>query len=293
MSVVVPARNSAAQLPALLASLDAQSFPREGFEIVVVDNGSRDGTAAVAARAGAIVLTEPRPSRARARNLGVEAANGNLIAFIDADCIAEPDWLESLVGCLSRSPLAAGPVRVTTSAAASRLERLDALWRFRELERNVKDEGWAVTANLGIRRDAFEAVDGFDASFAHIGEDFDLCVRCAAAGSGLAWCEEAVVVHPAEASLRALLRRAFEHGYSEDQVARVHGRPGGGQWRHPGPLLRGNWALERLGVEVASVPPDDRRRLLLLARLEYGSRMAGSAWAAARLRRSAASGAGS
>jgi GT2 family glycosyltransferase len=284
VSVIVPVRDGERTLADLMASLEVQTLPRERFEVVVIDNASRDRSAEVARALGAIVCEESRPGRARARNTGCAASRGRLLAFIDADCVARSDWLEALQRCLDRSPLAAGPVEVITRQQPNHLERLDALWRFRELEHNVKQEGWSVTANLGMTREAFDAVGGFDESFRHIGEDLDLCRRAVAAGFGIAWCSGAVVEHPAERELGAVLRRAVAHGYSEEQVARVHGRKGGGQWRRPGPLVRGGWALHRLGIEPSEIELSQRRRLLWLARLEYAGRMLGSAWAQLRVR---------
>src|SRR3954467_89343 len=99
VSVIVPVRNGAESLPPLLRSLDEQTVPRERYEVIVVDNDSSDGTAEVAARHGAHVVTEPIANRSRARNRGAEAARARLYAFTDADCIAQPRWLEALIAC--------------------------------------------------------------------------------------------------------------------------------------------------------------------------------------------------
>jgi glycosyltransferase involved in cell wall biosynthesis len=90
LSVVVPVRDGQATLPALLDSLAAQDFPAGRFEIVVVDSASRDASAEVAERRGARLVRVPTPGRARARNAGAAAARGGALAFVDADCVAEP-----------------------------------------------------------------------------------------------------------------------------------------------------------------------------------------------------------
>jgi GT2 family glycosyltransferase len=263
---------------------------RERFEVVVADNASRDRTADVAREGGATVVDVPVPGRARGRNRAVAASSAPLLAFTDADCLAIPGWLESLTGCLEVSPLAAGPVHVDAGSPPNLIERLELLWRFTEQERHVKDEGWSVTANLGMHRSAFDAVGGFDESFRHIGEDLDLCWRARDAGYGLAWCEGAVVSHPAERTLRPVLRRAAAQAHSEHQINLLYGKPGGRHWRHPGPLVRGDFALRHLGGDPESMDPGMRRRLLRLARLDYAARMAGSAWAGLTLGRRARSG---
>jgi GT2 family glycosyltransferase len=260
----------------LLASLSSQTLPSDAFEVVVVDNASTDDTSDVASQGGARVVVEPRPSRSLARNAGVAAAAGDRIAFIDAECEADPGWLAALVACLDRSPLVAGPVGLRLSAQPGLLDRFDALWRFHQRE-HVERDGWAASANLGISRSAFEAIGGFDPAYRHIGEDVDLCLRAGAAGFPIAFCADAWVTHPAEGSWDALLRRGYRQGWSMTQhFHRLAGVVGDRVYRHPGPLVRGDWALRRLGVDPAALDGGERRRMLRVARVEYAARMVGS-----------------
>jgi len=275
-AVVIPAHDAAAALPALLRSLDAQTAGRDAFEVVVVDNASADDTAAVAARLGARVVSEPRPSRARARNAGVAATDAERIAFVDAECEADAGWLAALFGCLERAPLAAGPVRLALSPSPGTLERFDALWRFHQRE-HVERDGWAASANLGVTREAFDAVGGFDPSYRVIGEDVDLCLRARAAGYGIGFCARAWVSHPAEGTWDAVLRRGYRQGWSMVQHHhRLPGPVGGRPHRHPGPLVRGDWALRRFGIDPDALDAAERGRFLRVARVEYAARMVGS-----------------
>jgi GT2 family glycosyltransferase len=283
VSVITTVRDGERALPPLAAALDAQRLPRDAFEWVVIDNASSDTTAAVARELGAKVVAEPVPGRARARNTGVAAARGRLLAFTDVDCRPSPEWLERLSACLERSPLAGGPVEVTTGASPTPWERLDAAWRFHQ-ERNVLGAGWAATANLGISREAFTAVGGFDATLTGGGEDVDLCLRARAAGFGIVFCPDAVVEHPAEDGARGTLRRGFEQAVSLDLLHHRHGLTPGRYWRNPGALVRGDWALRRFGIEPADIPAQERRDVLRVARLEYAARIAGSVWAPLRRR---------
>jgi len=273
---VIPVRDGALTLPALLDALDAQTFVRDRFEVVVVDNGSRDGSGALARERGVRVVEEPRPNRARARNRGVDAATGPAIAFTDADCVPAPGWLSALSASLAGAPLAGGAVELVTAERPSRWEQLERLWRFRQ-EAAVA-QGWAATANLGVRRDAFLAVAGFDPDFRHIGEDVDFCLRARAAGYTLAWCPAAVVRHHAEVTALAVIRRGVIHGYSSNQHAhRWQGDYGWRHWRHPRPSVSGDWALRRFGDGAA-----EQRELLGAARAEYAARVVGSVWAELR-----------
>ena len=171
ISVVVPAWNAAAVVPPLLDALAVQTATHE---VVLVDAGSSDDTAAVAEAAGARVVTAPQRNRSLARNVGVAAAHGDLIAFTDTDCVPDPGWAEALAHCLASSPVASGPIRIQAGAQPNMAERFDLLWRYPQ-ERYAA-AGFGASANLGFRREAFEAVGGFDPRHHH-GEDMDLCLR--------------------------------------------------------------------------------------------------------------------
>lgn len=269
ISVVVPAWNAARLLPRLLHALRAQTVE---YELVLVDAGSTDDTARVAAASGARVVAARQRNRSLARNRGVAAAGGDLLAFTDADCEPAPHWLEALVKCLESSPLASGPVRIVTRPQPSMAERFDVLWRYQQ-ERYAA-AGLGTSANLGIRRDAFRAVGGYDPRHHH-GEDTDLCLRSADAGFALAWCPRAEVTHPAATGLLAVARRGFEHGASARRLARTYpGRAGRRYWTSPGGLVRRGAALR-----AASADPVDDLGVEIAARVDYGARMVGSLWA--------------
>lgn len=276
ISVIVPVRDGAASLPALLDGLAGQTYGPERFEVVVVDNASRDASARVAREHGARVELEPVPGRARARNRGAELARAPAFAFIDADCVPAPTWLEALAGCLQAAPLVAGAVELVTGEPPNRWERLERLWRF-DQERDVAS-GWAASANLGVTRSAFAVAGGFDPTYRHIGEDVDFCLRARRAGAPLRYCPGAVVRHGAESTASAIVRRAVLHGYSSNQHAhRWPGVVGWRHWRHPRPALSGDWALRRFGTAALG-----ERDLIWPARAEYAGRVAGSLWAELR-----------
>ena len=274
VSVVIPVRDGAGSIGALLASLARQTLDRERFEVVVVDNASRDGTARVAREQGARVVHEPIPNRSRARNAGVAAAVADLIAFTDADCSAHERWLEELLRCAPRAPLVAGEVVTSTGEPPNSIERFERVWRFGQ-GAWVTQQGWAATANLLVSREAFDAVGGLDPAWHHIGEDADFCLRARAAGYDLAFCPDAVIEHHAEARLVPMLQRSYRHGYSVNQAWHRLGI-GYRAWRHPGGLLTGRRAFRRLGLDPGRLEEDDGRSLAALARASYGARMVGS-----------------
>ena len=276
---MVPVRDGASSLGALLDSLDAQELERERYEVIVVDNASRDATPDIAAARGARVVHEPIPNRARARNAGVAEARADVIAFTDADCIASPRWLAAMLECRGRAPLVAGAVRIQTSADPNTVERFEAMSRFGQ-EAWVR-QGWAATANLMVERNAFDAVGGLDPAYRHIGEDADFCLRAGRAGFALDYCDAAVIFHVAEHEVGAVLRRAFFNGYSAAQVLRRVGR-GHVAWRDPKPLLSPRAAVAFHGIRLDGIPSRERRAYMALASAAYTSRVAGSVWSTVR-----------
>ena len=275
VSVIVPVRNGADTLPPLLESIDAQTLPRDRFEVIVVDNDSSDATAAVAATHGATVVREPIANRSRARNRGAAAASARLYAFTDADCVADPRWLEGLLACSDRAPLVAGEVELRAGGSPNAIERFESLWRFGQA--SWVEQGWAATANLLVRAEAFDAIGGFDPSWRHIGEDVDFCLRARDAGYGLGYCADAVVGHRAERAWHPFLRRLFLHGYSVNQVHYRWGI-GGRAWRAPGPAVRGDFALREIGHTPDGFDAAEWRRMARIARAGYAARVAGSLW---------------
>jgi GT2 family glycosyltransferase len=271
VSVVIPARNAEREIAPTLAAL-------AGVDVIVAVNGSSDSTAEVARTYGATVVALERPSRPAARNLGAAAAPGERLLFTDAGCVPEPGWAERLSACLEEAPLVGGPVRVRTRAEPGVSERFDVLWRFQQ-KRAVTEGGWTAGANLGITRDAFERIGGFEERLT-AGDDVDLCIRARRVGLAIGWCPAAEVAHPASRSLGEVCRRAARQGFSSTTLARrFDGEVGRRHWRHPGGIVRGRAALRALGVDPGALDPAERRRMAMVARLDYAGRYAGSVWA--------------
>src|SRR5690349_17695325 len=97
VSVVVPVRNGAHVLEACLRALLSQDYPRERYDVLVVDNGSADGSPEIASRMGVRTLFEPMAGAGPARNRGVQAAETELVAFTDSDCEPHSGWLRALI----------------------------------------------------------------------------------------------------------------------------------------------------------------------------------------------------
>jgi glycosyltransferase involved in cell wall biosynthesis len=197
VSVIVPHYNDLDGLDRCLDKLSRQTFPREDFEIVVADNASPIGEAAVAARiAGrAKLVTVTQKGAGPARNGGVAASHGQILAFIDSDCQPDPDWLAEGVAALSTYDFVGGQVRVLvdnphTLTPAEAFERVFAF----DNASYVAKKGFTVTANLFCPRALFDAVGGFRTK---VSEDVDWSHRARAAGYRLGYAAAAIVGHPA------------------------------------------------------------------------------------------------
>lgn len=195
-SVIVPHYEQPALLADCLESLKAQSLPRDEFEIIVADNNSVcDLSEIQAAHPDVIFLTERRKGAALARNAGMARAGGGAIAFIDADCIAEPRWLEAGLAALQDADLVGGEVIVTAADPAdpTPVEAFEKVFAFRQ-RIYVRRKHFSVTANLFATRAAAEAIGPFRNGVA---EDFDWCRRARALGFRLAFNDTSIIRHPA------------------------------------------------------------------------------------------------
>jgi glycosyltransferase involved in cell wall biosynthesis len=207
--VIVPARNAEATLPRTLAALAAQAGA-PAFEVIVVDDGSSDSTARVAEEAGAKVLRQAAAGPAEARNRGVAASSGAVLAFCDADCFPAPGWLAAGVSALDRADLVQGHVRPDPDAELGPFDR--SLWITYEV-------GLWETANLFVTRALFERAGGFEdwlrpVAGKAMAEDVWFGWRAKRAGARSAFCPEALAHHavfPRPLREYVLERRRLRH----------------------------------------------------------------------------------
>jgi glycosyltransferase involved in cell wall biosynthesis len=204
-SVIVPARNSGHDLRELVAGLQAQTLPRESFEVLIGDDGSTDGSAQELATDDGWIRVLPGPplNSYAARNRAVRASEAPVLAFCDSDCKPEPDWLEKGLAALEGTDLAAGRIRFIVPPRRTVWTLLD-MDGTKDHERQAR-QGTAETANLFLRRELYDRVGGFDDTIPEHG-DFDFVERCVAARARLTYAPEAVVWHPARTRAKSFLR---------------------------------------------------------------------------------------
>lgn len=214
-SIIVTVRNEARHIADLLDSLVVQEPP---FEIVVVDAQSTDPTAEIVRgyqqRYPNIRLIVERSTRGGGRNLGVREARGDIVCFIDGDCIANPFWLKQLRQTLATSDVAAGRTIQIGYYAFEALARVE-----------LDHKGFDVTypsCNLAYWKEVFQKVEGFDEAFI-TAEDIDLNYRSVDVGARLASNPDAIVYHRARDTISKFLVQAYWNGYGRKQLTLKHG----------------------------------------------------------------------
>ena len=250
VSVIVPVRNHASGVERLLARMRSQTLGFNRFELIIADDGSRqrlsnrlDGWPEWVR-----FTSGPRSNAYVARNRATKLARGSVLAFTDADCLPQPDWLARGIEALQHADLVAGHIESVFPAKLSGWAVIDAL--LFDQERFVS-MGKAATANLFVPRALFEHQGGFDPRFPS-GGDWEFVERCVRADARLVYAPKAVVQHTTRNRADEFLRRRWR---VEHSMARRLGERGV-------PLLKLNVPREpvvprRLGFIVGY----DERRL--------------------------------
>lgn len=261
VSIIVPVYNAERALPRLMASLRAQEYPRELMEVLLVDNNSTDRSSETIRQfPDAVAFSQTKwQSPGATRNVGIERATGEVLAFIDADCWASPTWLRTGVHRLIRENYdrVAGRVEFVLSPHPNIYEIFDSALNFRQDD--FVSRGWCGTGNLFVPRRLFHEIGVFDPELiSH--EDSEFGIRATRAGKNLGYAPDAVVYHRARASLMSLIGKWVRTEYGAAQAYRRHGiselhlwykkanyRPLIGTWRNFPAEVRNNAHL-RLAI---------------------------------------------
>ena len=220
-SVVIPTCNRPTTLLACLSGLGRLSYPRDRYEVVVVNDGSRIPPAEELARATPGIrlrlLHQAHQGPAIARNTGAQAASGRYLAFLDDDCVPHPEWLAGLGHRLERKPdalIGGRTVNAVGGDAFSDATQLmvDFLTHYYDASAPDRTRFFA-TSNLALGATLFRQTGGFDRQFTYAaGEDRDFCDRWHLAGRPSEFAAEAVVHHYHRLDLPAYLAQHFRYG---------------------------------------------------------------------------------
>lgn len=210
VSVVIPVYNDTRALTQCLQKLSAQTYPQPNFEVIVVDNGSRQSLQPAIASAAANVrfAKETKTGSYAARNHGLKLARGEVMAFTDADCLPAADWIEKGVQALLQTEncgLVGGGIKRLLHARSSTVEIYDANY-FLQQHSYVRDKHFASTANMFTFKKILDKVGHFNAAMKSSG-DQELGKRILSAGFRQVYADEAAIVHPLMNSLWAIIKK--------------------------------------------------------------------------------------
>ena len=256
VSVIMPVLNESRRIAACLDAIAGQQGAPP-YEVIVVDNGSRDGTPDLVRShaSGARLEVETERGPYAARNTGIAAALGEIVALTDADCVPDPRWLaEGIAAIDAGADLAGGRVVQMASDSPTVWERYDRA-TYLDQDLYIRVEGFAATANLFVRADVFRDVGAFVPQLTASGDN-EFCRRATKAGYRLAYAPDARVLHHPRRTLRDTwaLHRKLGMGFSELARYGVRPRP----WRDGAMLL----SLGKIVDQVAADGPPLRRRQL-------------------------------
>ena len=241
ISVIVPHYNDLDALNACLNSLEKQTLERDRFEIVVCDNNSPLPPDRIAQVTGsrAQLVSESEKGAGPARNRAVTETQGKTLAFIDSDCIAEPEWLENGLIRLTDADIVGGKVRVFSLAdKPTGADLFEQIFAF-DQKTYVEEKGFSVTANLFCARSTFDAVGPFRNG---VSEDLEWCMRARRLGFGIAYADDAVVAHPSRPDWQSLRKKWERLTHETYALVRQEG------------TSTASWQMRQLAVAASALP---------------------------------------
>jgi len=223
VSVVVCAYNAERTIDRCLASLAALNYP--DYEVIVVNDGSRDRTLEIAEAYDLCrIISQPNKGLSVARNVGAEAASGEIVAYTDSDCVADPDWLNYLVSKMQTGNLAAcgGPNFPPPEDAL--VPAVVAVAPGGPTHVLISDEVAEHIAgcNMAFNRQALMSLGGFDPIYRAAGDDVDICWRFQDAGYVIGFSAAAVVWHFRRNTVSAYCNQQRGYGKAEALVYAKH-----------------------------------------------------------------------
>jgi cellulose synthase/poly-beta-1,6-N-acetylglucosamine synthase-like glycosyltransferase len=223
VSVIVPVRDGESMIGPCLDSIISTDYPASRREIIVVDNGSSDGTAALIRSRPVTYLQEGERGVSNARNRGIAESSGEICAFVDADCLVEPQWLTELVRPFEDPEVGsvAGDLQHAppTTAAERQAARMLGDWQRFAFTSNP---AYPITANAAYRRDVLDRIGPFDPHMTRA-QDVELGLRFQErSGLRLAYAERATVRHRHRSTQRGFFRQQLGWAYGAGLVGAKH-----------------------------------------------------------------------
>lgn len=227
ISVVVPVLNAGSYINDCITSLINQDFPKDQYEIIIVDNGSNDDTINKLAGYGTyiVLLHESKKGSYIARNTGINICKGEIIAFTDSDCIADKNWLKELY-------VRFGPKDIGCVVGSVKPHHGKSLVEIYSRNKNILSQETVVdsrylpygqTANVAFRKEVFSKIGNFDERLIS-GGDADISWRMQIQTNyKLVYNPESVIEHHHRTTLRGLFKQQFRYGFGRIWLYKKYG----------------------------------------------------------------------
>ncbi len=218
VSIIVPVYNNPIDIKSCIISLLEQTYDKNLYEIIIVDNGSSDNTKTIIKKYPVIYLKENDiQSSYAARNKGIKYARGKIIAFTDSDCTPHPDWLKEGIKNMNQqnADLCGGQVCFSYSPNPTGAEIWDSLTNM-QIEQNINERSIAKTANLFVRSNVFSKIGYFPYNVKS-GGDIIFTKRATSSGHKLIYASSAKIDHPTR-KLFDLLKKQFRVGIGQSDI---------------------------------------------------------------------------
>jgi GT2 family glycosyltransferase len=238
-SIVIPTHQRPARLASCLQAVEKLDYPRDRFEVVVVDDGTRPEGSVEAVllphreTLEVRLVRQHRAGPAAARNAGAERASGDFLAFTDDDCRPRPGWLSALAKRLADAPDALVGGRVVNGLTGNACSAASQVL-IDYISGYYLKKGAPIfpSNNLAIARGVFRQLGGFDPRFPRAaGEDREFCDRGLARGVALLYAPDAVVEHSHDLTLRGFVRQHFHYGCGAWHYHRIRAQRGSNRIR--------------------------------------------------------------
>ncbi len=228
VSIIIPVKDQPQDLVECLHKLESLDYPRDRLETIVVDDGSQKEVFGIIDTPGVKVIRHAASrGQATCRNIGAKNSRGEILAFIDADCMAGKNWLKEIVPFFRSAGIGAAGGYVDGYYRDSLLDRYERVSSSLNMGRHLLLEGktdstfYVPTANMLVARGAFQAVGGFTAGM-RVGEDVDFCWRLRNLGYNLLYVPYGSVSHKHRNRLFRMLQRRSDYGTSEASLYKTH-----------------------------------------------------------------------
>ena len=223
VSIVVPVYNGERTIGDCVESIFALAFPRDDVELLLIDNASTDSTSTILDRYRdrARIFQETKRGPAAARNRGLVNATGDVVAFTDADCVVDPNWLRHIIAPLSDPDVGIVGGAIMAMKPCNAVEAFGEQIHDHQMAIEHYSPPYAITMNWASPRAVLEKVGPFDEELLRC-EDCDLAYRIVAAGYRIVHEPAAVVYHRNEQTLAGLIAEGYAHGYHSIPLLKKH-----------------------------------------------------------------------